>query len=337
MVGGIMHATLERFDAASYIVLAPTTHMDALPAGTRIVVTEVRVDARADTYRIAGDQRLIGKPMLDQIANAAGISWIEERRTDDRSHPHYVEMLVRGTITDFDGSSRTITGSKAIDLRADAGGGESGKDYAEIAEKAKRGGRSPDRQLMEARKFICEIAASKAKNRAIAAALGIKRSYTEQELRRSFIVPKLVPDTADPRAQRAVLATMMGASEALFGGNGRVVDASFEEPQDPAQPLPGEVGEEAGAITTAPASNTAPEPVDDSQIVGSPEVIAIIVDAWGKASDAGMSGQDFRSLVKARTGREHREDCTIDDAHEIARAVVQFLAQVEDRADEVPF
>jgi hypothetical protein len=137
-------ALFRSFDQQRYNVLAPVTHMPSLPVGTRVVATEVKINpdpASKEVFPIAGGALMPSKVSLDRIASAAGISWLEERRVDNGKHPHYVEMMVRGRITDFDGTVREVTGSKAIDLRADAGSGIPGKDYQEITDKARKGNR----------------------------------------------------------------------------------------------------------------------------------------------------------------------------------------------------
>jgi hypothetical protein len=314
----------EAFPDQLYNVLAPITHMAALPAGTRLALTEVRVDVQADTFPLPGGARLIGKPKLDQIANGGGISWLEEKRVDNARSPHYVEMFVRGRITDFDGTVREITGTKTIDLREDAGDGIPGKDYDEIVSKAKAKKRDYRSQLMEARKFIAEIAASKARNRAIASALGIKRSYTPQELQRPFIIPKLVPDTQDPDAKRMVQATMAGAAGLLFGGQAvqsSVIDQAFDQPT---QTFPGEAGEEVDEVPAhqqaSSTSNTEPE------ATGTREVLDIVLGAWAKASEAGMAADGFRKLCESNTGKASKDAMTLVDAQAVARAVEAYVA-----------
>lgn len=315
----------DQFPEQNYNVLAPRTHMDGLPAGTRLAITEVMVNPdknAGEVFPIAGGQLLIGKPKLDAISAGAGISWLEEKRTDPNTHPHYVEMFVRGKVTDFDGTVREITGTKAIDLREDAGGGIPGKDYDEIVTKARgaRTPRDPSGQLMEARKFIHEIAASKAKNRAIASALGIKRSYTREQLGRPFVIPKLVLDTNHPAAQDVVLANLSGATAALYGAkhNTAVVDAEFEEaapaPQLPPPPEEPEHNPQTGEVNDQPGGESA---------------LTVIRDAWGKAKAAGMNVDTFVGLCRNNTGKDRKEDMTTADANMVLAAVEAFIAASE--------
>lgn len=320
-------ALFQQFDADRYNVLAPVTHMAELPHGTRLAVTEVKINpdpASKEVFPIAGGQLMPSKVSLDRIAAASGISWLEEKRIDNARHPHYVEMFVRGKITDFDGTVREVTGVKALDLREDAGGGISGKDYAEIIAKAGKGNRDPSQQLMEARKFIQEIAASKAKNRAIASALGIKRSYSREELQRSFIVPKLVVDTNNAQAQTMMLANMLGATQALYGARPAAPSVVVEAKLDQSVEHDGkEVGE---APSSSPASDT--EPAHDGN--GELDVSATVKDAWNKAKAGGMTPDAFRALCQSQTGKSRKEDMSPSDVRAVALAVDAYLSNADD-------
>lgn len=325
-----IHGLTMKFPEDEYNILAPTVHMDGgLPAGTRLVVTEVKINPDAsrtgpkEVFPLPGGALLVGKPGLDKIANAAGVSWDNEERKDPRNHPHYVEAFVAGTITDFDGSTRKITGSKTVDLRQDAGGGIPGKDYDEITTKNK----SPDRQLMEARKFIAEIAFSKAKNRAIASALGIKRSYTADELKKPFIIPKLALDTSDPAARELAMANAAGATAAMYGAKAAdVVEAEFEEaavaPTEDAPPSPMEPPsmDEPHDQETGEVRDTRPAPTKDE-----------IKDRTGaayrriKSEHAAFSDKAWRSLIRNATGAEGYKDLSWHDLEAITLAAEDYV------------
>lgn len=333
------------FDESKYNVLAPTVHMPGgLPAGTRLVVTEVKINPDAsrngpkEVFPLPGGMLLPSKVSLDRISNAAGISWVEERRQDSGNHPHYVEMFVRGKMTDFDGTTRELTGHKAVDLREDAGNGEQGKDYAEIVGKAQRAKppRDPSNQLMEARKFIQEIAVSKAKNRAIAAGLGIKRGYTRAELNKPFVVPKLSMDPNNPMVQNAVMANMVGetAVRAMFGPSPRdakVVDAVVEPDTEPAVPSNGSDGDEPADNTgTSESAGSDPtdlppmEEQDERPMPTQQEWRNRLSLAWQRARKAGMDAKAWGEFVRVNTGKANEDQLTFDDLDCVDSAVEAF-------------
>lgn len=325
-------------------VLAPVVHMPELPAGTRIVVSLVKVDPSKEareTFPIAGGDLLLGKVALSRISQAAGVSWTSTRRVDDGKHPHLYQAEVKGYVTDFTGRRREVADQKTIDLREDAGGGIPGKDFDEIVTKAEKGNRDPSGQLMEARKFIAEIATSKAKNRAIADVLGIKRSYTKEELSRPFAVPQLTLDPNDREARALIQANAGGAQEALFGARAKVIDATFEEA---AQPAPGSspgdsVGSPAGEVGGEGAQSSPPANTEDAEgdaEVGSRAVLDAIKVSWTLAKNAGMTAQAFGAACKSATGKARKEEMTVADATAVAKAVAAFIEAKQSDDGDMP-
>lgn len=324
-----------RFPADRFNVLAPVVHMDRTPPGTRIMVTEVRVDtdkSAKQVFPIAGGDLMLGKVVLDRFCQAAGISWDSVRRIDDGRHPHYYQLEVKGHMTDFDGTIRHLTDAKAIDLREDAGGGIPGKDYEEIVSKNSK----PERQLREARKFIHEIAISKAKNRAISGGLGIKRSYTHKELQKPFIIPRLALDPNDASSCELIKANAAGATSALFGARQKVIDATFEEesaPEDlPVHEPAGDEGDAAHPPEVASPSDTAHD--ENGEVVGDRETLDLVKSAWARAQAAGMKPAAFKQLCETATGKVRKEQMTLSEARAVMRAVEAFVANADAFEDD---
>jgi hypothetical protein len=338
-------ALQKRFPEERFNTLLPVVHVGQLPRGTQLSVREVRVRGDDfDTFGVEG-KRGLTKVTLDKIAAAAGITWLGVERTDDRSHPHVRSYTVHGRVTDFDGTVRDIFESKTIDLRDDDGAGQQGKDRAGI---------KSDKQLAQYRKFIDEHCVSKARNRAIASILAIKRAYTKDELQKPFIVPKLIPDTDDPLAQKAVLATMVGAEHALFGrpDDQKIIEATFHEPEsDAGDPPPlanGEAASEAsmGALPSDAANTDEPPPLDEpphdpdtGEVLGGPAdaetVKQRVTVAWNRLRHAMPSLKDealkleWRSLLQTSTGKAKWTELeTLEDLAMLDAAVEARIQQV---------
>lgn len=285
--------------AGKYNLLLPRVEVGSLPVGTQLAVRVVTVDTAersGDVYRVEGNKLGLSKSALNRIAMAAGITWVSVRRIDDRTHPHYCECEARASATDFDGTVRESIGIKTIDLRSDAGEGIPGKDAASMS----------DRQLPQARKFISGVCASKAMNRAIANILSIRRAYTAQELERPFVVPKLVPDTSNPVAQRAVLSQMLGATQMLYGPppEETMVDAELEA--DPVALPPHEpaaADEPIGADDSAPVGEPPPEP----------DAPARVAAMWRTCKAAGMQPDEWKSLYRRSCGAKPHAELTESD------------------------
>ena len=306
-------------DESKFHLLGPQTHLGEIPIGTSLSIRELRVDPKDESqvYKVGHGKVALSGTVLDKAGGAAGVSVVESTRTDDRRHPHYFEFSVRVKVTDLDGSVREEVGTKTVDLRDDAGDGLPGAD---------RKGMS-DKELGQARKFGSEICASKAKNRAVAHLLGIRRSYLPAELAKPFILPKLVPDAANPASQQAVLANMMGASAALFGAPqpAPVVDAVFEvESETPA--------EAPATAATVPGADAEPAHDADGEALGTTEVGTIIDGAWARAKKSEVDADTFRKICQTQTGCQNRGEMTATQAASVALAVDAYIANRDDGA-----
>ena len=340
-------ALYQQFPEDKFNLLLPKTHIMQLPEGTQPSVREVVVDVRSETgrngpiypakevYAVDGGGLGLSKVTLDKISAAAGIVWERVERTDNRQHPHYCEFTAVARVADLDGTVRQSIGNKTLDLRDKAEDGSPGKDRATMG----------DKQLAQARKFITEICASKAMNRAISSVLAIKRAYTAEELRKPFIVVKLTPDTNHAKAQEMVLAGLTGNAALLYGRQeapARVIDVSFDDVEPPTDQAPqsslsapvGEVGGEQSPPTSEPAGGydlqtgevrTAP--------TGTRDVIDLIKSAWAEAKEVGMTPDGFRQLCRINTGVDSKDKMTLAHAQAVAQAVLAYKESSADGAD----
>lgn len=305
-----------RFRPEQFQLLVPETHMAGLPVGIVPMVTIVRLDPNpnhGDVFSIEG-KKSPTKNALNRIAAAAGITWTDSRRVDDRRHPHYCEWVVEAEMTLPDGTVRQERSSRTIDLRHDAGDGLVGADAVGMKERA----------LSQTRKFIQEHAESKAKNRAIRALLGLKTSYTDAELAKPFAVAKLVPDPSNEFAQKAVMARVLGAENALFGPAlppppvEDVVDAEFHETPETSDPSSGEGGGEVLADSPPPVSG--PPPMSAPTPLTPEQRQAEVNRLWNLATQVGVS-EDFVELVRATTGRNDYGELDASDMKKLEAAI----------------
>lgn len=227
------------FDAAKAVanVLAPVNRLDFImplhAVSLRLIQIDPR-DKRGDVYAPLGGEdgeRALTKTALDKVAAAAGISWDYNAcgRTDDGSDPRYASYRAVGTIQDLDGSFRQVVANKAMDLRP---GSAACQRMVEAAQrKDKNATEANCRELRMAMEHILAHAESKAFNRAIRKALGIKQKYSVEELCKPFVVPKLVftGDSEDPALREVVAQRIIdrafSAQGNLYGGTSSVQQA----------------------------------------------------------------------------------------------------------------
>jgi len=219
--------------AEAYHLISPATMVGALPEGCAVSLALVRISPDDPHLYSVGGKMALDKTHLASIANAIGASTVFSRRTDDGSDPHYCAWTVKVRYRQFDGTWLSRQGSVEQDLREPYGA-----EYVDAVRKAEdaKPPRDPSKQIGELRRFISRHAESKALNRAYAA-LGIRRSYTRQELARPFCVARIVftgqSDDPAARAQfrEAIMQSFLSSSEDAFG------PADQSEPMEP-RPLP---------------------------------------------------------------------------------------------------
>jgi hypothetical protein len=211
-------AMLERRGKDFHLV-APTTECSLVPEGCSVSFAAVLIDVATETYNENG-RRALHRVALDKIAAAAGISWDSRLsgRIDDRSDPLYCLFRSVGHIRQFDGTTIDIIGTKEMSLR----------DGDPMAEDCIDRGKPDELKMM--RKHIVAHAETKSRLRAIAS-MGIRRSYTAEELKKPFVCAKLsfTGETKDPELRRAFALrradALLGASQGLFGAPPSLPDA----------------------------------------------------------------------------------------------------------------
>lgn len=272
-------------------LLSPTIDPSYVPefheVSIRLVDVDDRVEeqgGRGDVYRAAGwkpDERALTRHALDRIAGAAGLSWdpLRSGRVDDGSDPYYCHFRAVGYVRDLDGSRRTVTGEKVIDLRdghpsiftAD----ESRMKRKWIDSGPNRGANGPienpgfvkgwsEQRLSEARLHMVQMAETKAKNRVIRS-LGVKQKYRADELQKPFAVLALVLTGAssDPQMERLAKERMLDAalqtSREIYGADAPG-QRQLRAPEE--TPAPAEVRTAPPALPSGPV---VPEIDDDER------------------------------------------------------------------------
>jgi hypothetical protein len=227
-----VNAMLEQAMATTNLI-APATVCGALPEGCEIAVSLVSVDlaknqwgySSGDVYSVGSGKIGLSKSVLDRISAASGITWDANRcrRLDDGSDPYYCMFVAVGHVRNFDGTVREISGTKEMDLREESAQIEALYERAKGTKADGSDRKDPTKQIREMRLHILGHAETKAKLRAIRS-VGIKTSYTEDELRKPFSVARMTwtGRTDDPELRRMFAEktadAMLGSMTALYGG-----------------------------------------------------------------------------------------------------------------------
>lgn len=266
-------------------LITPATSIGSLPEGWEVSVSSVLVNVDRDTYPAEDNYRArcLGRTSLDQIAAAAAVSWEPppfSGRQDDGRDPRYCRYLVTGRYRHFDGQWVTRPDEYEMDLRGPSSGlPDGGADYKKILDEALRNNRDADARLLRVRRDILSLTITKARNRAIRD-LGLRSSYTADELARPFVVVRMAftgaSDDVELRRQFALLNAqrMLGAEAALYGSLPAAARAPALPPAQTNAPPGGDLGaaEARGARDPEVASpNLAGSTAPGGRSVAAPE------------------------------------------------------------------
>ena len=221
--------------------------------------------------------RLAAK-FLQKLSICAGIRWdsTETKRTDNRADRDYVSYQAAGNIVKPDGS---VVGFKGeYDLDMDIIREEITDSYAMKAkdwenkqewfqkmkpdQKTDYVQRCINRDVLQKRKNKLKLAETGAKNRAIRSLLGLKNFYTTEELKKPFVMVRIVvsPDYEDPEVRKAMLAATVQAITGIYHEPEPAIDADYTAEMQPSGTWP-EPTEPATPPPAAPANtNTPPTP-----------------------------------------------------------------------------
>lgn len=208
-------------------LLVPFQNLDNIPAFCKISERWVRISSDLNDREVYQDRRAGGRLSLTKVGlikieRAAGITWIPEQcgRIDHGTDPHYCQYRATLRIRDADGSYRTVTGEKEVDLR---------EGSPQIA------GMKPG-DLANQRHHIQSLCETKAKLRAVRQAVGLQHAYSKEELERPFVVMTMTthPPEDNPFVQQLAAAQSFGSERALY--DAWAAKARVEPGELPAQP-----------------------------------------------------------------------------------------------------
>lgn len=223
---------LNKYPKDRYNVLVPVTTMQVASNLQRIIVSEVQLDVRQDSsnrgpskdiyYETSSGAFAITKVGGMKLAAAANISIVDTatERTEGCQrciemaratgkprvcgtceHVHDVAVTVTIRVPEPSGGFRLMKATKEIDCTLEAAGMKDGADGKQF------------RRFLPHRTAVAE---SKAFMRAIRAALGLAGTYAYEELKKPFVVARVVPNLDAPEIKQAVASNYLQSMGMLF-------------------------------------------------------------------------------------------------------------------------
>lgn len=255
---GVVEWNLDSFPEGQFNRLIPTQTLQMPTDLFRPVVQVVSADPpdgegkSPDSYKsndVPNGHRAPTARLLNKLATAAAVSFLEERRIDDGTDPDVIGVSVLASMVLPTGQRITAPGSQLINLKTWF------SDRTTPAEAAKF------------RKQFYAHVSTRAKNRAIRGLLSLRSSYPERDLAKPFAVVSYVPNMNHPEVRARVLDAIAPVTAQLYGGPSgqakqltagpgelRVPEAPDEDPAPAPTALPGE------SIAKAKASSVPEEP-----------------------------------------------------------------------------
>lgn len=189
-------------------LLYPLTFCDSIAPMHRVSVRKVQVDPNPDKGEVYHPKQVgAGKFALTKLALlkidlAAGLDWISQlcHRVDSGMDQFYCTFSASARIQDLDGSFRTVSAETTLDYRQGAIGIE-GLSAGDVRMR---------------RMSIVQRAETAAKNRVRRDCVGLRPVYNVDELKKPFIVLKLVKNLGT-QYDNAMAASLLGVDQAIFG------------------------------------------------------------------------------------------------------------------------
>lgn len=220
---------LNKYDPNKYNVLVPVTTMQVASNLQRITVSEVQLDTRQDSgnkgpskdiyYERSSSKFAITKVGGMKLASAANISIVSTDPGRTEGCQRCIEMAratgkprVCGTCEHVHDVAVTVT----IRVPEPAGGFRLLQATKEIDCTLEKASMSSDAQYKRFLPHRAAMAESKAFMRAIRAALGLAGTYDLAELKKPFVVARIVPNLDAPEIKEAVAANYLQSMGMLF-------------------------------------------------------------------------------------------------------------------------
>ena len=265
---------LNKYPPERYNVLVPVTTMQVASNLQRITVSEVQLDTRqgpnndgpskdiyfeksANAYAITkvGGMKLAAAANISIVETTPGRTegcqrCIEMARATGKprvcgtcEHVHDVAVTVTVRVPEPSGGFRLMKATREIDCTLEAArmkGGAGGQQYQRFLP------------------YRTARAESKAFMRAIRAALGLAGTYPIEDLKKPFIVARVVPNLDAPEIKQAVAGSYLQSMGMLFEMPAPAQSAALPPPQA-AVDIPAFADEEPGQL---PWDEAPPEPPD---------------------------------------------------------------------------
>jgi len=343
-------AQLQSIDPTKVNMILPTQSFgDLIGEYDKVTLEVVTISANEDDgecYSLKRGQYSFGKVPLQKIGNALGIVWDPKLTTVIESTATKSRAKATGAMRKPNGEWVVLSEEKTVDLAAieeeqrlskeeeaekgpitgwdKSGNGKSYPKRGEFkndAEKQSWIDREVRKAMLSYLKFKDERAMTGAKERAIKALVAIKNNYSEAELKKPFVFPRIAPDVSkmldNEKTREAALRMMTGGITTVYGPS--------EEAQD--------VTPEREALPEPDDTPDTVEVVDDFDTFDAPETepgedprrkLRIQLDEWLLAEPVASSPK-ARSIIDEVIAKG--DEATIEEMQAVIKRCQDYAAK----------
>lgn len=233
---------IEKYKEQKANMLIPSTHIDGLSDWHKPVIDEVFLSPERDAgdayYDTITKKYRLTKQGLIKLSVTAGVMWhpTGTRRIDNRQDRDYCAFRAIGGIRKADGTPVWLKAEYDLDFEVVADEIEEqyekkASDYERYPDKNPWWGKmSPAdqkayiakcvrRDVLQKRKHKAKLCESGAKTRVVRELLGLKSSYTKEELAKPFVMVRIVfsPNMDDPEVKKRLLDASVQAMLGVYG------------------------------------------------------------------------------------------------------------------------
>lgn len=247
---GLVLFEIEKAKKAGMNMLLPSTHIEGVSEFHSPVLDYVELSsepADGDVYYHSESKKLVpSKQGLMKLAVCAGIMWdmSQTKRTDNRRSRDYVSYSAVGAVRKADGTMVPFPAEYDMDFEVIE---EKLRDqYEKKGKSAKKSGDELQgyidycvkRDILYKREHKLKICEAGAMNRVIRSLLGLKSGYTKQELKKPFVVARIVfrPDYSDPQIRNLMIQKSIESLTSVYGGGEQTMPIPPPAPSAPSAP-----------------------------------------------------------------------------------------------------
>lgn len=309
-----LQVQLETYKKDGANLLMPSTHIAGLSEFHQPVIETVQLSTNpedGDVYphdtASTGDKKKWRptKQALMKLSVCAGVIWspTASRRIDNQSDRNYIAYKAVGGIKKADG--QPVFFSAEYDMDFEVIQEELKETYQKKAanmkdkndkQKAEYVDYCVNRDMLQKRKFKLRLCEAGAMNRVLRMLLGIKQAYTTEELKKPFVMARIVfrPDFNDKEVKKALTDAYVKAARGIYGPDSVTSEIKNSEPIDvtPIEEPPADPSETPEERERA-SRHTKLEPQD----MGSKEADPVEIF---KRCGAELQGQQIETLAKQK-------------------------------------